>query len=203
MAIGGFARLHDLLGLIKEVGGLRKMKELLEAKSGSRSRQHPVLMRGSRRPAGRTASCRARNRRPRTAPFPRPRRRGRAECWRSRPASRRASGAVIVPHPQPSADDVLEMVHLAALGVCHRPDALGPLPAGLQHEPGQRRVLDGDEFERAVAAVLGDVGVSQVLFHALDRWGEPNGFLSSRVDLTRNYRVGPSTGHLGELLIPA
>ena len=31
--IGGFARLHDLLGLIKEVGGLRKMKELLEAMS--------------------------------------------------------------------------------------------------------------------------------------------------------------------------
>ena len=31
--IGGFARLHDLLGLIKEVGGLRKMKDLLEAMS--------------------------------------------------------------------------------------------------------------------------------------------------------------------------
>ena len=30
-AIGGFARLNELLGLIKEVGGLRKMKELLEA----------------------------------------------------------------------------------------------------------------------------------------------------------------------------
>ena len=29
----GFARLNDLLGLIKEVGGLRKMKELLEAMS--------------------------------------------------------------------------------------------------------------------------------------------------------------------------
>jgi len=32
-AIGGFARLNELLGLIKEVGGLRKMKELLEAMS--------------------------------------------------------------------------------------------------------------------------------------------------------------------------
>jgi hypothetical protein len=31
--IGGFARLHELLGLVKEVGGLRKMKELLEAMS--------------------------------------------------------------------------------------------------------------------------------------------------------------------------
>jgi hypothetical protein len=31
--IGGFACLNDLLGLIKEVGGLRKMKELLEAMS--------------------------------------------------------------------------------------------------------------------------------------------------------------------------
>ena len=32
-AIGGFARLNELLGLVKEVGGLRKMKELLEAMS--------------------------------------------------------------------------------------------------------------------------------------------------------------------------
>jgi plastocyanin len=32
-AMGGFARLNELLGLIKEVGGLRKMKELLEAMS--------------------------------------------------------------------------------------------------------------------------------------------------------------------------
>ena len=32
-AIGGFARLNELLGLIKEVGGLRKMKELLGAMS--------------------------------------------------------------------------------------------------------------------------------------------------------------------------
>ena len=31
--IGGFARFHELLGLIKEVGGLKKMKELLEAMS--------------------------------------------------------------------------------------------------------------------------------------------------------------------------
>ena len=31
--IGGFARLHELLGLIKEIGGLRKMKDLLEAMS--------------------------------------------------------------------------------------------------------------------------------------------------------------------------
>jgi hypothetical protein len=32
-AIGGFARLNDLLGLIKEVGGLKKFKDLLEAMS--------------------------------------------------------------------------------------------------------------------------------------------------------------------------
>jgi hypothetical protein len=32
-AIGGFARLHELLGLIKEVGGLKKFKELLDALS--------------------------------------------------------------------------------------------------------------------------------------------------------------------------
>jgi hypothetical protein len=31
--IGGFARLNELLGLVKEVGGLRKMKGLLEAMS--------------------------------------------------------------------------------------------------------------------------------------------------------------------------
>ncbi len=31
--VGGFACLHELLGLIKDVGGLRKMKELLEAMS--------------------------------------------------------------------------------------------------------------------------------------------------------------------------
>jgi len=30
-AIGGFRRLHEMLGVIKEVGGLRKFKELLEA----------------------------------------------------------------------------------------------------------------------------------------------------------------------------
>jgi hypothetical protein len=29
--IGGFARLNELLGLIKEVGGLKKFKDLLEA----------------------------------------------------------------------------------------------------------------------------------------------------------------------------
>jgi len=29
--IGGFARLNDLLGLIKEVGGLKNFKDLLEA----------------------------------------------------------------------------------------------------------------------------------------------------------------------------
>ena len=29
--IGGFRRLHGMLGVIKEVGGLRKFKELLEA----------------------------------------------------------------------------------------------------------------------------------------------------------------------------
>ena len=32
-AIGGFTCLNELLGLIKEVGGLRKMKVLLEAMS--------------------------------------------------------------------------------------------------------------------------------------------------------------------------
>jgi uncharacterized Zn finger protein (UPF0148 family) len=32
-AIGGFARLNELLGLIKEVGGLKKFKDLLEAMS--------------------------------------------------------------------------------------------------------------------------------------------------------------------------
>jgi hypothetical protein len=32
-AVGGFARLNELLGLVKEVGGLRKMKELLDAMS--------------------------------------------------------------------------------------------------------------------------------------------------------------------------
>jgi hypothetical protein len=31
--IGGFARLNELLGLIKEVGGLKKFKDLLEAMS--------------------------------------------------------------------------------------------------------------------------------------------------------------------------
>jgi plastocyanin len=31
--IGGFAHLHELLGLIKEVGGLKKFKDLLEAMS--------------------------------------------------------------------------------------------------------------------------------------------------------------------------
>ena len=33
-AIGGFARINELLGLIKEVGGLKKFKDLLEAMSG-------------------------------------------------------------------------------------------------------------------------------------------------------------------------
>ena len=32
-AIGGFSRFNELLGLVKEVGGLRKMKDLLEAMS--------------------------------------------------------------------------------------------------------------------------------------------------------------------------
>ena len=31
--IGGFARLNELVGLIKEVGGLKKFKDLLEAMS--------------------------------------------------------------------------------------------------------------------------------------------------------------------------
>jgi hypothetical protein len=29
--IGGFRRLHEMLGVIKEVGGLRKFKDLLDA----------------------------------------------------------------------------------------------------------------------------------------------------------------------------
>jgi hypothetical protein len=29
--VGGFARLNDLLGLIREVGGMKKFKDLLEA----------------------------------------------------------------------------------------------------------------------------------------------------------------------------
>jgi hypothetical protein len=33
--LGGSVRLHELLGLIKEVGGLKKFKDLLEAISGS------------------------------------------------------------------------------------------------------------------------------------------------------------------------
>jgi hypothetical protein len=33
--LGGPVRLHELLGLIKEVGGLRKFRELLEAISGT------------------------------------------------------------------------------------------------------------------------------------------------------------------------
>ena len=32
-AIGGFARLNEVLGLVKEVGGLKKFKDLLEAMS--------------------------------------------------------------------------------------------------------------------------------------------------------------------------
>jgi hypothetical protein len=31
--VGGFARLNELLGLIKEVGGVKKFKDLLEAMS--------------------------------------------------------------------------------------------------------------------------------------------------------------------------
>jgi uncharacterized Zn finger protein (UPF0148 family) len=34
--IGGFARLNELLGLIKEVGGVKKFKDLLEAMSASK-----------------------------------------------------------------------------------------------------------------------------------------------------------------------
>jgi hypothetical protein len=33
--LGGTVRLHELLGLIKEVGGLKKFKDLLEAISGT------------------------------------------------------------------------------------------------------------------------------------------------------------------------
>ena len=33
--VGGFDRLNELLGLVREVGGLRKMKELLEAMSAA------------------------------------------------------------------------------------------------------------------------------------------------------------------------
>ena len=38
--IGGFARLNELLGLVKEVGGLRKMKGLLEAMSVPETDRH-------------------------------------------------------------------------------------------------------------------------------------------------------------------
>ena len=34
-ALGGFVRLNELLGLIKEVGGVKKFKDLLEAMSGT------------------------------------------------------------------------------------------------------------------------------------------------------------------------
>jgi hypothetical protein len=34
-AVGGFARLNDLLGLIKEVGGMKKFKDLVDAISGT------------------------------------------------------------------------------------------------------------------------------------------------------------------------
>ncbi len=35
--IGGFRRLHEMLGVIKEVGGVRKFKDLLEAMEGTKS----------------------------------------------------------------------------------------------------------------------------------------------------------------------
>jgi hypothetical protein len=34
-AVGGFARLNELLGLIREVGGMKKFKDLLEAMSAT------------------------------------------------------------------------------------------------------------------------------------------------------------------------
>ena len=42
-ALGGSARLNELLGLIKEVGGVKKFKDLLEAIVGHRNRRNPVL----------------------------------------------------------------------------------------------------------------------------------------------------------------
>jgi hypothetical protein len=35
--IGGFRRLHEMLGVIKEVGGLKKFKDLLEAMEVTKS----------------------------------------------------------------------------------------------------------------------------------------------------------------------
>ena len=39
--LGGSARLYELLGLIKEVGGLKKFKDLLEAISGTETDEIP------------------------------------------------------------------------------------------------------------------------------------------------------------------
>jgi hypothetical protein len=39
--IGGFNRLNELLGLVKEVGGVKKFKDLLEAMSVTEADQIP------------------------------------------------------------------------------------------------------------------------------------------------------------------
>jgi uncharacterized Zn finger protein (UPF0148 family) len=39
--IGGFARLNELLGLIREVGGMKKFKDLLEAMSAAEAAPIP------------------------------------------------------------------------------------------------------------------------------------------------------------------
>jgi hypothetical protein len=40
-AIGGFHRLNELLGLIRELGGVKKFKDLLEAMSASQTADIP------------------------------------------------------------------------------------------------------------------------------------------------------------------
>jgi hypothetical protein len=37
--VGGFARLNELLGLIKEIGGVKKFKDLLDAMSIPESKE--------------------------------------------------------------------------------------------------------------------------------------------------------------------
>ena len=40
--VGGFDRCHELLGVIKEVGGIRRMKDLLEALAAAQVVQSKV-----------------------------------------------------------------------------------------------------------------------------------------------------------------
>lgn len=41
-SVGGFDRCHELLGVIREVGGLRRMKDLLEALAAAQVSQNKV-----------------------------------------------------------------------------------------------------------------------------------------------------------------